>query len=270
MGGLWNEIQTQRKKFRVDFRKYQLWIPSLRVSHLGQMQSFKETFLVKWLKLWRRPRRNVFVGIPWVRWKKLFVGGIPAQMVLADEVETKATGGGLAQMEGSFVQETRGCGDVNTQPATTGRTHVMSCPGTCCALQRSIAEKAECCWAVIWWKCDPWKMLTSQRGRKHTARMTWNYQWLPDAGTNTNSSCIKSGNSDSFSIKPMETQWSMLCDQFFYCYHSGSHLHVRAPMGLRGTWQIKWALEQCWSPPLKAGRKRYGSREFSRLQVFLE
>lgn len=72
------------------------------------------------LKSWRRPKCKAFIGIPWVRRKKLFLKGTLGQMVFADDVETKAKGGGVAQREGSLFQESRSCRDVSTKRPTDG------------------------------------------------------------------------------------------------------------------------------------------------------
>lgn len=128
------------------------------------MPHFKETFLVKWLKSWRRPKFNAFVGIPWVRWKKLFLKGAPGQMVFADDVETKAKRGGVAQMEGRLIQESRSCRDVSMQWPEQHVWRAVQVPAALCRNQQ--LKKV-----VIWWRYDPQKIIRSWRGRKLTARI---------------------------------------------------------------------------------------------------
>lgn len=220
------------------------------------MRHFKESFLVKWLKSWRTPKCNAFIGIPWVRWKKLFLKGAPGQMVFADDAETKAKGGGVVQMEGSLIQESRSCRDVSTQWPEQHVSRAVQAPAALCANQQPKR-------VVIWWKHDPWKILGSWTGRKRTARITLGA---------TNDRLMQTPEEILFpsNLGCVKTQWIMLCDQYFYCYCTESHLHLGTLEGFWATEASKHALEQNWAPPQKAGRKRHGSRDFSGLQVLLE
>lgn len=141
------------------------------------------------------------------------------------------------------------------QHTTTRATHVQA-PA---ALSRIQQLKR----VVIWWKYDPWKILRSWRGRKHTARITlgatndWLMQKPKEINLPSNLVFVK-------------TQWIMLCDQYFYCYCTESCLHLGTLEGFWATEATKCALEQNWTAPQKAGRKRRGSRDFSELHVLLE
>lgn len=60
------------------FDKHQLFVPSLWVTPLYQMQCFKKQLLVMWIwgeggnVNWKEPKFRLCTGVPWVRRERLF------------------------------------------------------------------------------------------------------------------------------------------------------------------------------------------------------
>lgn len=136
---------------------------------------------------------------------------------------------------------------------------------TCEELSRHLLLSAEInSWKGLWFgENTTHEKYLGAKGEERTARITLGaandrlMQTPKEINLSSNLVCVK-------------IQWIMFCDQYFYCYCTESCLHLGTLEGFWAAEASKCALEQNWTSPQKAGRKRRGSRELFGLQVLLE